>query len=79
MMKEDKMGTLAQRDLELRATKKEKSAKYFENTKVVSCGQIVRKNGQAVAVGFPQKKTGYKAPNSYVNTQRSTETVSFAQ
>eukprot|EP00826_Nyctotherus_ovalis_P053147 TRINITY_DN685_c0_g1_i5.p1 TRINITY_DN685_c0_g1~~TRINITY_DN685_c0_g1_i5.p1 ORF type:complete len:176 (-),score=30.57 TRINITY_DN685_c0_g1_i5:26-553(-) len=62
----------------LRRTKMDKSAPFFKNTKVLSCSRVVVKNGQAVAVAFPQKKTGYKATGSYGNTGKSAETVSVS-
>ena len=37
------------------------------------------KNGKAVAVAYPLEKTGWKHPNSYVNTKKSSETESFAR
>ena len=60
-------------------TKTEKSAPFFKNTKVLSCSKVVVKNGEAVAVGFQQKKTGYKAPGSYGNMSKSSEKLSIAQ
>lgn len=56
-----------------------KSAAQFKSTRVASCSQVLVKNGQAVAVPFTQKRTGYKAKNSYVNTKRSSETASMSQ
>lgn len=56
-----------------------KSAVQFKTTRVASCSQVLVKNGQAVAVPFAQKLTGYKAKNSYVNTKRSSETASMSQ
>jgi hypothetical protein len=37
------------------------------------------KNGKAVAVAFPLEKTGWKNPNSYANTAKSSETASWAR
>ena len=54
-------------------TKMDKSAPFFRNTRVQTCSHIVTKNGKTVAVQFPLEKTGWKAPTSYQNTQRSTE------
>ena len=62
-----------------RKTKMEQSAPFFKNTKVLSCSKVVVKNGQAMAVAFPQKKTGYKAAGSYANSGKSSETVSVTQ
>ena len=62
-----------------RKTKLEGSAPFFKNTKVLSCSKVVVKNGQAVAIGFPHKKTGYMASGSYTNSGRSSETVSVSQ
>ena len=56
--------------------KSSKSPKFFQTTRVDSCQYVVKKNGQTVAVSFPVTKTGYKAPNSWVNQKRSSETVS---
>ena len=64
---------------ELRKTKLDKSAPFFRNTKVLTCSKIIVKNGEAVAVAFPQKKTGYMAPGSYANMSKSSETCSFSQ
>jgi len=58
-------------------TKMDKSAPFFKNTRVQTCSHIVRKNGKAVAVQFPLEKTGWKAPTSYQNTKRSSETTSW--
>jgi hypothetical protein len=45
--------------------KMQKSATYFQNTRVQTCAHILKKNGKAVAVQFPLEKTGWKAPTSY--------------
>ena len=63
----------------LRKTKMDKSAPYFRDTKVLTCSKVLMKNGEAVAVVFPQKKTGYKAPGSYGNMSKSSERKSVAQ
>lgn len=55
-----------------------KSPKFFQTTRVDSCQHVMSKNGQTVAVSFPVKKTGYKAPNSWVNQKRSSETMSHS-
>ena len=55
-----------------------KSPKFFQSTKVDSCQYVSKKNGQTVAVSYPVTKTGYKAPNSWVNQKRSSETVSHS-
>lgn len=65
------------KDETLRQTKMDQSAPFFKNTKVLSCSKVIVKNGQAVAVAFPQKKTGYKAAGSYGNTGKSSETRSL--
>ena len=59
-------------------TKMDKSAPFFRNTRVQTCSHIVTKNGKTVAVQFPLEKTGWKAPTSYQNTQRSTEIQSWS-
>jgi hypothetical protein len=58
--------------------KSTKSPKFFQTTRVDSCQYVSTKNGQTVAISFPVTKTGYKAPNSWVNQSRSTETVSHS-
>lgn len=58
--------------------KSTKSDPFFRNTKVQTCQFIQIFNGQPRAVAYPQKKTGYKAPNSWVNQSRSSETESHA-
>jgi hypothetical protein len=63
----------------LRKTKLEKSSPFFRDTKVLTCSKVMVKNGEAVAVAFPQTKTGYKAPGSYTNMSKSSETKSIAQ
>ena len=55
--------------------KSTKSPKFFQTTRVESCQYVTTKNGQTVAVSYPVTKTGYKAPNSWVNQKRSSETV----
>jgi hypothetical protein len=55
-----------------------KSPQFFQSTRVDSCQYVSTKNGQTVAVSYPVTKTGYKAPNSWVNQKRSSETVSHS-
>ena len=52
------------------------SSPFFRTTKVDSCQFVKTYNGVPFAVAYPQKKTGYKAPNSWVNQRRSSETAS---
>jgi hypothetical protein len=59
---------------ELAATKMANSAPYFKKTAVLDCAKVIMKGDKAVAVPFPQKLTGYKAKNSYVNQVKSSET-----
>jgi len=61
-----------------RQKKMTESAPFFRSAKVQTCSHVVMKNGVAVAVAFPLEKTGWKNPNSYVNTVRSSETESWA-
>ena len=63
----------------MRKTKLDQSAPFFKDTKVMTCSKIVMKNGEAVAVSFPQKKTGYKAEGSYTNMSKSSEKKSISQ
>ena len=63
----------------LKKTKMDQSAPFFKNTRVLSCSKVVVKNGEAVAVAFPQKKTGYKAAGSYGNASKSSEKKSVSQ
>ncbi|OMJ92597.1 hypothetical protein SteCoe_4607 [Stentor coeruleus] len=58
--------------------KSTKSPKFFQSTRVDSCQYVATKNGQTVAVSFPVTKTGYKAPNSWTNQKRSSETISHS-
>lgn len=58
--------------------KAQKSPQFFQTTRVDSCQFVETKNGQTRAVSFPVTKTGYKAPNSWVNQKRSSEKVSQA-
>ena len=60
-------------------TKLETSAPFFRDTKVLSCSKVLYRNGEAIAVGFPLKKTGYMAPGSYANISKSSELTSFSQ
>lgn len=36
------------------------------------------RNGKAVAIAYPLEKTGWKNPNSYNNTKKSSEVESWA-
>ena len=49
------------------------SAPFFRTTRVQTCSHVMMKNGIAVAVAYPLEKTGWKNPNSYTNTKRSSE------
>lgn len=60
----------------MESLKSTKSPKFFQTTRVDSCQYVVNRNGQTLAVSFPVTKTGYKAPNSWVNQKRSSETMS---
>jgi hypothetical protein len=62
-----------------RQIKMTQSSPFFRQTKVQTCSHVVSKNGHAVAVAFPLEKTGWKNPNSYANTSRSSELESFAR
>jgi hypothetical protein len=62
-----------------RDIKMEKSAPYFRQTRVATCSHIVTRNGKSVAVQYPLDKTGWKHPNSYQNTKKSSETESWAR
>ena len=55
------------------------SSPFFRSTRVQTCSHVIMKNGMAVAVAFPLEKTGWKNPNSYANTKRSSEVESFAR
>ena len=55
------------------------SAPFFRSTRVQTCSHVMMKNGIAVAVAFPLEKTGWKNPNSYANTKRSSEIESWAR
>lgn len=68
-----------QKEEMLRKTKMDQSAPFFKNTKVLSCSKVIVKNGQAIAIGFPHKKTGFMAPGSYGNTGKSSEKMSVTQ
>jgi hypothetical protein len=54
--------------------KMEESTPFFRSARVQTCSHVMMKNGIAVAVAFPLEKTGWKNPNSYVNSKRSSET-----
>ena len=77
--KEDKKEEMKRTMEGLRKTKLDQSAPFFRNTRVLTCSKVLVKNGEAVAVAFPQKKTGYKAPGSYGNMSKSSETRSLSQ
>ena len=64
---------------EYKKKKMEQSAPFFRTTRVQTCSHVMVKNGIAVAVAFPLEKTGWKHPNSYVNTKRSSEVESWAR
>lgn len=64
---------------EFRKKKMQESAPFFRTTRIESCSHVMMKNGIAVAVAFPLEKTGWKNPNSYVNTKRSSEIESWAR
>jgi hypothetical protein len=67
-------------DMEAFKNKKlNESTPFFRTARVQTCSHVMMKNGVAVAVAFPLEKTGWKNPNSYVNTKRSTETKSWAR
>lgn len=62
----------------MEGTRSASASPFFNNTRVRTCQTVRVSNGVPFAVAFPQKKTGYKAPNSWVNQRRSSETSSFA-
>ncbi len=64
---------------DLKKTKTTQSAPFFKNTAVLDCAKVIMKGDKAVAIPFPQKLTGYKAKNSYVNQVRSSETEGFSK
>jgi hypothetical protein len=55
------------------------SSPFFRGTRVQTCSHVMVQNGKAVAVAFPLEKTGWKNPNSYGNTKRSSEVESWAR
>ena len=59
--------------------KMQKSAPFFRSTKVSTCSHVMMQNGKAVAIAYPVEKTGWKAPNSYNNTKKSSEKQSWAR
>lgn len=59
--------------------KTDKSAQYFKYNRVQTCGYIKKVGGKSVAMAFPLEKTGWKAPNSYQNTKRSSEVDSWSR
>lgn len=67
-------------DKEAFMTKKvTESAPFFRQARVQTCSHVMMKNGMAVAVAFPLEKTGWKHPNSYANTTKSSQTDSWAR
>ena len=58
--------------------KQNESAPFFRTARVQTCSHVMVKNGKAIAVAFPLEKTGWKNPNSYNNTKRSSELESWA-
>eukprot|EP00831_Metopus_contortus_P054151 TRINITY_DN4553_c0_g1_i7.p2 TRINITY_DN4553_c0_g1~~TRINITY_DN4553_c0_g1_i7.p2 ORF type:complete len:179 (+),score=18.51 TRINITY_DN4553_c0_g1_i7:188-724(+) len=77
-MKEEKKLTRKEAEDRMRKTKMDKSSPFFKNTRVMSCTHVVMNHGEAVAVAFPQKKTGYKAVGSYGNMSKSSEKKSLS-
>ena len=66
-------------DLKVYMDKKQtESAPFFRTARVQTCSHVMVKNGKAIAVAFPLDKTGWKNPNSYNNTKRSSELESWA-
>ena len=55
------------------------SSPFFRTTRISSCQYVRAKGGQAYAVSFPYKKTGWKAPNSWTNQRRSAEVESMTR
>ena len=48
--------------------KMDRSSPFFRETRVQTCAHVKSQiNGKSYAVGFPLKKTGWKAPNSFQN------------
>ena len=62
-----------------REKKTTESAPFFRTARVQTCSHVMVKNGKAIAVAFPLEKTGWKNPNSYNNTKRSSEVESWAR
>ena len=67
-------------DLDAFMTKKQTtSSPFFRTARVQTCSHVMMKNGTAIAVAFPLEKTGWKHPNSYNNTKRSSEVDSWSR
>ena len=49
------------------------------DSKVGSCVQVIRSNGEIFAVSHPHKKTGYKAANSETNVRMLGSKTSYKQ
>lgn len=64
---------------EFRRKKMSESSPFFRTTRVQTCSHVMMKNGKAIAVAFPLEKTGWKNPNSYANTKRSSEVDSWSK
>ena len=62
-----------------KSVKETMSSPFFQTTRVSSCQFVRAKGGQAYAVCFPYKKTGWKAPNSWNNQRRSAEVESMSR
>lgn len=67
-------------DLDAYKIKKlEQSSPFFRTARVQTCSHVMMRNGKAIAVAFPLEKTGWKNPNSYGNTKRSSEVDSWSK
>jgi hypothetical protein len=64
---------------EFKSKKMEQSSPFFRTTRVQTCSHVMMKNGKAIAVAFPLEKTGWKNPNSYGNSKRSSEHESWSK
>lgn len=64
---------------EFKSKKLEQSSPFFRTTRVQTCSHVMMKNGKAIAVAFPLEKTGWKNPNSYGNSKRSSENESWSK
>jgi hypothetical protein len=49
------------------------------DSKIGSCTQVIRSNGEIFAVAHPQKKTGYKSANSETNVRMLGSKTSYKQ